>query len=107
MGGKRLGEMDDLKATVASLVESLQPDRVVLCPSAAGEAPIDLLVIKDTRLGFLARRQEALGFLPVGSQVEVLVYTPIELEEMCRQENPFVIRALEQGKELYRRPPLA
>jgi len=96
--------MEDLKAAVAGLVESLQPDRVVLCPSAAVEAPVDLLVVMETRQGFLARRQQALGLLPVGSQAEVLVYTPLELEEMCRQENPFVIRALEQGEELYRRP---
>lgn len=94
--------MEDLQATVAGLVRSLQPERVLLCPGAAGEAgSIDLLVVKQTPQGFLARRREALGLLPTGSTVEILVYTPSEIEEMCRQENPFVIRVLEQGEELY------
>ncbi len=98
-------EMIDLEVLVARLVQACQPERVVLCPGAGRDAGVlDLLVVQRTRQRFRARRVEVLTALPADRPVEVLVYTPEEIEEMCRRDNPFVILALEQGEELYCRP---
>lgn len=95
--------MADLDDLVDRLVEGYQPDRVVLCPGAGRDAgPLELLVVKRTEQRFLARREEALRGLP-SAAVDLLVYTPEEIEEMSRRENPFVILALEEGVVLYPR----
>lgn len=98
--------MEDLTSLVARLVSAYEPEQVMLCPGAGRDAdPLDLLVVKKTEQHFLTRREDVLRILGTDRAVEIAVYTPQEIEEMCRRENPYLIVALEQGEELYRRLP--
>lgn len=98
--------MDALPAMVARLVSRYDPDRVVLFGShargdAAPSSDIDLLVVKRTERRFLDRLLDAMEALDPEVAVDLLVYTPEELEDMLRRGNPFVTRALEEGRDLY------
>jgi len=67
---------------------------------------LDVLIIEHTAEPFLARIEEWLLPLVRASgvaAVEVLVYTPGELEAM--KGRPFIRRILEEGVVVYRREP--
>lgn len=58
----------------------------------------DLIVIKDTEDSFV-RRLANLPTLPI--QADVFVYTPSELKKMKKDENPFIMHALENSQVVY------
>ncbi len=87
-----------------------QPEKIILFGSMArGDADeysdIDLIVIKDTKQRFVRRLVEITAFIPLDIGVDVLVYTPTELEAMLAEGNPFIEHALEEGKVVYEKPP--
>ena len=62
---------------------------------------IDLLIVTDTKKRWLDRDQdyaEIYGLFP-GQGVDLLIYTPGELEEICHR--PFIQRILREGKVVY------
>ena len=76
----------------------------VLFGSAAWGEPglasdLDLLVVWDTPLDFLARTVALYRRLQPQVAVDLLVYTPGEMEGMMRR--PFVRKAVEEGRVLY------
>ncbi len=78
--------------------------RVILFGSLArGEdnalSDLDLLVVWDTPLGFLERTVELYRCLQPRVAVDLLVYTPSEMEHMIHK--PWMRQALEEGKVLY------
>lgn len=60
---------------------------------------LDLLVVWDTPLDFLARTVELYRCLQPRVAVDLLVYTPAEMESMAH--TPLVRRALAEGRVLY------
>jgi predicted nucleotidyltransferase len=83
-----------------------QPQRIILFGSTArGEADadsdLDVLVIKDTPDPFVKRLELMAELCPLGVHADILVYTPLELKLMIEDGNPFILRALEEGKVIY------
>ena len=98
-----------MEAALNALVQALQryqPQRIILFGSAArGEADadsdLDVLVIKDTPEPFVQRLETMARLCPSGVHADILVYTPEELQRMIEDGNPFVLRALKEGRVLY------
>ena len=80
----------ELKRYLTVLVERYQPQKIVLFGSMAGEetgewSDLDLVIIKDTNQRFLDRTKEVMELLQPRVGVDILVYTPREFEELCRE----------------------
>ena len=71
---------------------------------ARGEADewsdLDLLVVAETERSFCERHRDFAGLYEVWPRLDLLVYTPAEFERMIGEENPFLLRALEEGVDL-------
>ena len=63
---------------------------------------IDLIIVKKTKKKFLERLDEFYNYLNPQVAVDILVYTPEEFEEM-KENNPFIMTALKQGRIIYER----
>ncbi len=98
-------DSSDIDRVLAGLM-GYEPERVILFGSMArGDADeysdIDLIVVKKTSQRFVQRMLEAGSFVPRDLSVDILVYTPEEFQAMIDEGNPFIERALEEGKVLY------
>jgi predicted nucleotidyltransferase len=98
--------MEDALNTLLQALQRYQPQRVILFGSAArGEADadsdLDVLVIKDTLEPFVQRLEAMAKLCPPGVHADILVYTPDELQRMVEDGNPFILRALEEGRVIY------
>jgi uncharacterized protein len=101
---------DELEEVVRRLVEHYRPLRIILFGSHAWGQPeadsdVDLLLVKETGERFLDRLETASTLLyetgRVPFPVDLLVYTPRELEERLRLGDPFIRRIVESGEVLY------
>jgi len=98
-----------IEEIVQRIVAAAQPYKVILFGSRArGEArlgsDLDILVIQDSdepRYRRSAPLYAALANLPV--EVEVVVYTPAEMEEWAGVRQALVTTALREGRVLYER----
>jgi predicted nucleotidyltransferase len=94
---------------VARIVETIQPDKIILFGSRArGDArpdsDYDILVIKESNEPRHRRSVPlyvALAGLP--AEVEVMVHTPEEVEEWSQVPQAFITTAVREGKALYER----
>jgi predicted nucleotidyltransferase len=102
---------DDLvRAIVRRIVDTAQPEKVILFGSRArGDArtdsDFDVLVIRhsdEPRYRRSVPLYAALADLPV--EVEVMVYTPKEVEEWSEVPQAFVTTALREGTTFYEKP---
>jgi len=89
---------------LTTLASALGVQRVVLFGSLARGEPglasdLDLLIVWDTPLSFLARTVKLYRRLQPRVAADLLVYTPDEMERMAH--TPLIRRALEEGKVLY------
>jgi len=62
---------------------------------------VDLIVIKKTDRRFLDRLADVIDVIQPDFALDVLVYTPEEFERMLKEENPFLTRAVEEGRVIY------
>ena len=71
---------------------------------ARGEADewsdLDLIVIADTDRTFFERFRDFDGLYEVWPRLDLLVYTSAEFERMVDEENPFLLRVLEEGVDV-------
>jgi predicted nucleotidyltransferase len=98
-----------LQKLIQTLVERIQPEKVVLFGSYANgtatqESDVDLLVILDSDLR-RDRRQEAISraLRPRRVPMDILAYTPAEVERCMETPTSFVRHILTTGKVLYDR----
>jgi predicted nucleotidyltransferase len=101
------------ETTVQTIVEALiagySPQRVFLFGSHVSGTPdadsdIDLLVIKDTEEAFfdrLANARRAVAGSHNGIPLDLLVFTPDELESRLIAGDQFLVEITEQGRLLY------
>jgi predicted nucleotidyltransferase len=86
----------------------MRPERVILFGSAArgeaGEASdIDLTVIAETELSFFDRIGRVLRLYRGDREINVLVYTPDEWQQMLAEGRRFIKRIADEGRVLYER----
>lgn len=79
---------------------------VVFGSYARGEADeysdLDLIIVADTETPFLERFRDYTGIYKIWRKgLDMLIYTPNELERMQREENPFITHALSEGVVIY------
>jgi predicted nucleotidyltransferase len=112
MGTQTSGPLNDARVQeiVQRIVETAPPEKIILFGSRArGEvrpnSDFDVLVIKESaepRYRRSAPLYVALADLP--AEVEVMVYTPEEVEEWSQVPQAFVTTAVREGKVIYERP---
>jgi hypothetical protein len=66
---------------------------------------LDVLVIKETPESFVQRLETMARLCPHGVHADILVYTPDELRQMADDGNPFILRALQEGRVVYEAKP--
>lgn len=98
----------ELKRYLDILKNQDQPDQVILFGSlASGEiheaSDIDLIIIKHTELPFWQRLREMRQRLKPCVSVNLLVYTPAEFGQLCRERLFFQKEVLAKGKVVYER----
>jgi len=103
-GDVLLHDLDELRRRLAPHVGRAR--KVVAFGSVArGEADewsdLDLLIVTDTALPFFERFREFAGIYNVWPRVDLLIYTPEELERMVAEQRPIVVRALGEGVVLH------
>ena len=94
----------DLESLVAQLRQMPAVRKVILFGSfARGRrdlfTDLDLLVVMDSSLDFVTRGVDLARRLRAGVALDLLVYTPQEMEAM--RDRPFMRHALATGKVLY------
>lgn len=100
---------DVITEIVDRIVKTAQPDKVILFGSRArGDArpdsDFDVLVIKESSEPRYRRSVPLyVALADVPAEVEVLVYTPSEVEEWSHVPQAFVTTALREGTTLYER----
>jgi predicted nucleotidyltransferase len=96
----------ELAELLPRIVETLHPRKVIFFGSAsrgkAGEmSDIDLCIIADTELRFFDR-VNAVQYLYQGKrELQVLVYTPEEWQQMLDEERDFIRTIASEGRVLY------
>lgn len=99
-----------LKREVDSIVEQLvanyQPEKVILFGSAARgdateESDVDLLVIKQTGETFHDRMVEARKNIQTDRPMDVIVYTPQEINRALAERRLFIRHVLKYGRTVY------
>jgi predicted nucleotidyltransferase len=109
MTAERQAQLDALLQT---LIERIQPEKVVLFGSyadgtATSQSDVDLLVILESDLR-RDRRQEAISraLRPRRVPVDILAYTPAEVQRLMEIPASFVRHILTTGKVVYDRHSL-
>ncbi len=102
-------EKNKISEIVRKIVSGYDPDKIILFGSYATKNPnedsdLDLFVIKDTDLPRPQRTMQVRKLL-FGSMVpiDVIVYTPEEINESKENRFSFVYEVLNTGKTLYER----
>ena len=103
-------DQDLIADIVRRVVDTARPEKIILFGSRArGDArpdsDFDVLVIKESKEPRYCRSVPlyvALADLPV--EVEVMVYTPQEVEEWSQVPQAFVTTAVREGTTIYERP---
>ena len=92
---------------VAALARRPEVQRAILFGSyAKGRrdlfTDLDILIVMKSPLDFLPRTAEMYRYLSCAVDMDLLVYTPEELER--HRDRSFIRQALEKGKVIYEKP---
>ena len=98
----------ELDRYLALLLEHVAPEKVILFGSLAQDkvqawSDIDLVIVSCTEDRFLDRTKEMLRLLRPRVGLDVLVYTPEEFEQLCRERPFFQQEIVQKGQVLYER----
>ena len=99
---------EDIITAIVPVLKKGGAQKAILFGSyARGEADeysdIDLIIIAESERPFIERAKDFSDLWKVSpvKAMDVLVYTPQEFQEMYEQQNPFIVRAVEEGKVIY------
>lgn len=105
--GRKAELEQELKRITEVIVRVYHPERVILFGSLVGGtvhewSDIDLAIVKDTSRRFLERAWDVLRLVRPRVGVNVLVYTPQEVNHMVASGHYFWVDEIEKkGKVLY------
>lgn len=98
-----------IQTIAGKIVDQYKPEKIILFGSYVWGKPtedsdVDLLVVKETKKNRFEREHELrIMIFPAGLPVDVLVYTPSELERRRNLGDLFVEDIVSKGKVLYDR----
>lgn len=98
-----------IDSVVETIVSAVSPERIILFGShadgtAEDDSDLDLLVIADMQESPARRAARIYSlFDPYPCAMDILVYTPEEVERYRDWRSMVLAKALEQGKVLYER----
>ena len=108
MPTKRITSIEDVTKALAPVLEMGGAQKAILFGSYAKRdadeySDIDLIIIAESKRPFVERFKDFSDLWKVSpvKAIDVLVYTPQEFQEMYERENPFIVRAVEEGKVIY------
>lgn len=96
-----------IKSIIDEIAKNYKPDKIFLFGSFAWGNPtkdsdIDLLVIKKSEKPILEMIKDVYKIVfKKGEAVDVLVYTPEQLEKRKKINDPFILNIINNGKLLY------
>lgn len=99
----------ELKRVVRRLVRHYRPEKIILFGSLArgrsGQwSDIDLAIVKKTRRRFIDRLGDALLVADPREALDIIVYTPEEVQKMEEERRSFWIYEIKKrGRVLYQR----
>lgn len=98
---------EKIKKISDKIVENYKPEKIILFGSYAWGNPgpdsdIDLFVVKETNKNIFERNREVNRIL-FGSDmaIDVLVYTPEQLNKRKQMGDPFINKIINNGKVIY------
>ena len=100
---------EKIEEIIYKIAVGYNPEKIILFGSYASENPneesdLDLFVIKDTDLPRPERTMQVRRMLYGSSiPIDLIVYTPKEIEETKENKYSFVYQVLRTGKTLYER----
>lgn len=99
-------EMADILAISKAIYDEFQPDKIILFGSYAygnpqDDSDIDLLVILPYQGNGLHKTWEILNKIQPKFAVDLLVKTPVEIDQRLAWNDFFLNEILEKGKVLY------
>ncbi|MEK7658313.1 MAG: nucleotidyltransferase domain-containing protein [Patescibacteria group bacterium] len=96
-----------IKSIVDKITEEYKPEKIFLFGSFAWGNPtkdsdIDLFVVKKSDKSTLEMMKDVYNIIfEKGEAVDVLVYTPEQLEKRKKIGDPFILKIINNGKLLY------
>jgi predicted nucleotidyltransferase len=102
--------LEEVDEVVRRLVEHYRPQKVILFGSRAWGTPdresdVDLLLIKETEVRLIDRRRAVRKLLfetgGVPFALDLLVYTPAEVQRRLEIADPFIGEIIQRGQVLY------
>jgi len=95
-----------LKEAVKELSIGYKPEKIILYGSLSqgkvtDSSDIDLVIIKKTPKDPWQRLKEADNYLSHRFPIDFLVYTPAEIKQRLKMEDPFVENFVNKGKVVY------
>lgn len=99
--------IDTIKQVAAQMAVAANAERVILfgsyaCGNATEESDVDLMIIAESSLPRFKRSRALYKLLiPHPFAMDILVYTPQEIEKGRRSTVSFVSAVMREGKTLY------
>lgn len=102
--------LDVIREALTPALEASDVQRAIVFGSyARGDADeysdLDLIIIAETDKRFLQRHKDYRPVFrswdPWGKSLDLLIYTPEEIDSMQSRKNPFICSALQEGVVVY------
>lgn len=100
-------QQDTIHEIVNKIITEYQPEKIILFGSYAwgtprAESDVDLLVVKKTDMRPIDRYAELTAKLfPPALPIDLLIYTPAEIEGQLAHGHHFVSKILREGTMMY------
>lgn len=101
-----MGPEKKIEKLIEKIVKEYKPEKIYLFGSYAWGEPdkdsdVDIFIIKDTKKDRLERQLEVRRLIKGKLPVDILVYTPEEVEKRLEMRDFFIEDILSKGKSVY------